>query len=422
MFSFHARLRASVSTLAEHRFVTFAVLVDTIGAGLTLPLTVVYFTLTTDLSLGTVGLLSTAASLAALPIGLLGGVLTDRFGAKWSMITNNLLSAAGFALYLVADDPVLVFAAVFLANASERLYWTSWTAYVHDLSDGRPFERWFAFLEATKAAALGAGAVVAAVTLAGGGHDGLRWLVLANVVTSVAAAIVFATQRTGGVRHREPAAAEPEDGRSGSLREFAADRSMRLVTLGQFLLGPAMVLPNVALSVLFVERWHLPAAVAPVQFAVATGLAALLQTSVTRWVAGRDRGVLVAVGAATTALAVLPLAVLPPLHGVAAWTVVVLVAVALAIADMVALPAANAVMAEAPHPRVRGRAIGVFQTAGSVGMALFPATLGLLDTGVPWLLWVVTAAVFAAAAWAWRAAVAGLPPRVRTATTADADA
>jgi MFS family permease len=422
VFSVPARLRASVSTLAEHRFVTFAVLVDTIGAGLTLPLTVVYFTLTTDLSLGTVGLLSTAASLAALPVGLLGGVLTDRSGAKWLMITNNLLSAAGFALYLVAHDPVLVFAAVFLANASERLYWTSWTAYVHDLSDGRPFERWFAFLEATKAAALGAGAVVAAVTLAGGGHDGLRWLVAANVVTSVAAAVVFATQRTGGTRAPEPLARELDDRRTGSLRAFAADRSMRLVTLGQFLLGPAMVLPNVALSVLFVERWHLPAAVAPVQFAVATGLAALLQTSVTRWVAGRDRGVLVAVGAGTTALAVLPLAVLPPLHGTAAWTVVVLAAVALAVADMVALPAANAVMAEAPHPRVRGRAIGVFQTAGSVGMALFPATLGLLDTAVPWLLWVLTAAVFAGAAWAWRAAVAGLPSRVRTATTADADA
>ncbi len=422
MFSVLARLRASSATLAEHRFVTFAVLVDTIGAGLTLPLTIVYFTLTTDLSLGTVGLLSTTASLAALPIGLLGGVLTDRFGAKWSMITNNLLSAAGFALYLVAHDPVLVFAAVFLANASERLYWTSWTAYVHDLSDGRPFERWFAFLEATKAAALGAGAIVAAVTLAGGGQDGLRWLVLANVVTSVAAAVVFATQRTGGTRPPQPIADQPAHAGTGSLREFAAHRSMRLVTLGQLLLGPAMVLPNVALSVLFVERWHLPAAVAPVQFAIATGLAALLQTSVTRWVAGLDRGVLVAAGAGTTALAVLPLAVLPPLQGVAAWTVVVLVAVALAVADMVALPAANAVMAEAPHPRVRGRAIGVFQTAGSVGMALFPATLGLLDTDAPWLLWVLTAVLFVGAAWAWRAAVAGLPPRVRTATTADADA
>ena len=421
MFSVRARSRALSTTLAEHRFVTAAVLVDTIGAGLTLPLTIVYFTLTTDLSLGTIGLVSTAASLLALPIGLLGGVLTDRFGAKTSMIANNLMSAAGFALYLVAHDPLLVFAAIFLANASERLYWTSWTAYVHDLSDGRPFERWFAFLEATKAAAFGLGGIVAAVTLASGGQDGLRWLVVANVVTSVAAAVVFATQRTGGVRPHDPAPGH-DDARTGSLREFAADRSMRLLTLGQFLLGPAMVLPNVALSVLFVERWHLPATVAPVQFAVGTGLAALLQTSVTRWVAGVDRGVLVAVGAGLTALTVVPLIVLPPLGGVAAWSYVVLVAVLIGVADVVSMPAANAVMAEAPHPRVRGRAIGVFQTAGAVGTALFPLTLGLLDTAVPWVLWAVTAAVFAAAAWAWRAAVAGLPPRVRVATAADAGA
>jgi MFS family permease len=422
VFSIRARLRASFSALAEHRFVTFAVLVDTIGAGLTLPLTIVYFTLTTDLSLAVIGLLSTAASLLALPIGLLGGVLTDRFGAKWSMITNNLLSAAGFALYLVAHDPVVVFAAIFLANASERLYWTSWTAYVHDLSDGRPFERWFAFLEATKAAAFGLGGILAALTLASGGQDGLRWLVLANVVTSVAAAVVYATQRTGGVRSAEPAPRDIDDVRTGTLREFVADRPMRLITLGQFLIGPAMVLPNVAMSVLFVERWHMPAAVAPVQFAVATGLAACLQTSVTRWVAGVDRGVLVAVGAGLTGLTVVPLVVLPPLGGLAAWSFVVVAAVLLAVADMLALPAANAVMAEAPHPRIRGRAIGVFQTASSVGMALFPLTLGLLDTGVPWLLWVLTAMVFAGAAWAWRAAVAGLPERVRTATTTDADA
>ncbi|WIB76940.1 MFS transporter [Curtobacterium sp. MCPF17_002] len=421
MFSIRARFRASFSTLTEHRFVTFAVLVDTIGAGLTLPLTIVYFTLTTDLSLAVIGVLSTAASLLALPVGLVGGVLTDRFGARASMITNNLLSAAGFTLYLVAHDPVVVFAAILLASASERLYWTSWTAYVHDLSAGRPFERWFAFLEATKAAALGAGAVVAAVTLTSGGHDGLRWLVLANVVTSVAAAVVFATQRTGGVRSAEPVGRAGDDVRTGSLREFAADRSMRLITLGQFLLGPAMVLPNVALSVLFIERWHMPAAVAPVQFAVATGLAACLQTSVTRWVAGIDRGVLVAVGAALTGLTAVPLIVLPSLDGLAAWSYVVAVAVLLAIADMLALPAANAVMAEAPHPRIRGRAIGVFQTAGSVGMALFPLTLGLLDTDVPWLLWALTALVFGAAAWTWRAAVAGLPSRVRVATPADAD-
>ncbi len=419
MFFASARLRAARSALSEHRFVTFAVLIDTVGAGLTLPLTIVYFTLTTDLPLAVIGLLSTAASLVALPIGLLGGVVTDRLGAKVSMIVNNLMSAAGFAVYLIAHDPVLVFVAIFLANASERLYWTSWTAYVHDLADGRPFERWFAFLEAIKAAALGSGAILAAVTLAQG-QDGLRWLILANVVTSVAAAIVFATQRPGE-RARHPQPPRGADESSGTIREFFADRSMRLITLGQFLIGPAMVLPNVALSVLFVQHWHMPPAVAPVQFAIATALCAVFQTSVTRWVVGLRRGTLVAVGALLTALTALPLIVLPPLDGAAAWSYVAVVGVLLAAADMIALPAANAVMAEAPHPRVRGRAIGVFQTASSIGMALFPLGLGLLDTDVPWLLWVMAVLVFAGAAWSWRAAVSGLPARVQIASPGDAD-
>jgi MFS family permease len=393
----------------------------------------VYFTVTTDVPLAVIGVLSTVAGLIALPIGLVGGVLTDRFGAKASMILNNLLSAAGFTLYLFAHDPVMVFAAIFLANASERLYWTSWTAYVHDLAEGRPFERWFAFLEATKAAALGIGAIVAAVTLANGGRDGLRWLVLANVVTSVAAAVVFATQRTGrrstgaphvvGSRAHAPhvvGSGAPD--RSGSLRAFVADRSMRLVTLGQFLIGPAMLLLDVAFSVLFVERWGMSPSVAPIQFAIATGLCAVFQTSVSRWVAGRQRGALIALGAFLTAATTAPLIALPALHGLSAWSYVVVVAVLLAAADMVYLPAANAVMAEAPHPRIRGRAIGVFQTASSIGMALFPLTLGLLDSRTPWLLWLIATGVFLAAGWAWRGAVRGLPAHVRVAEPTDVDA
>ncbi|MBK0296195.1 hypothetical protein IAE22_28680, partial [Bacillus sp. S34] len=44
----------------------------------------------------------------------------------------------------------------------------------------------------------------------------------------------------------------------------------------------------------------------------------------------------------------------------------------------------------------RADTIGVFQTASSVGMALFPLSLALLDTEVPWVLWLLTALVFAA--------------------------
>lgn len=64
----------------------------------------------------------------------------------------------------------------------------------------------------------------------------------------------------------------------------------------------------------------------------------------------------------------------------------------------------------------------MFQTASSIGMALFPLTLGLLDSRTPWLLWLIATCVFVAAAWAWREAVQGLPERVQVAGLTDVDA
>jgi hypothetical protein len=65
--------------------------------------------------------------------------------------------------------------------------------------------------------------------------------------------------------------------------------------------------------------------------------------------------------------------------------------VLLAFADMLYLPPTNAIMIEAPDPNVRGRAVSVFQTAFALSMALYPSTIGLLHSSVPWSLWVLTA-------------------------------
>ncbi|WP_426624812.1 MFS transporter [Leifsonia sp. McL0607] len=411
-----SNLANAFASLREHRSVTFAVLIDTVGAGLTLPLSIVYFTLTTNVPLGVIGALATAAALAALPIGFLGGFLTDWFGARSSMVLNNLLSAAGYGLYLIAHEPIGIFVAILFANASERLYWSAWTAYVHDLSGGQSFERWFAFLEATKSIALGVGAIAAVVVLAGD-QRALSWLILLNILTSVVAAAVFAVQKVGS--HSRRMAREHSSGEVSSWREFVLDPAMRLITIGQFLIGPAMVLPNIALSVLFVQLWHMPAVAAPVQFAISTAVSAVAQTTITRAVRGRNRGSLIAVGASLTAITVLSLVVLPKLSGVGAWAYLVCAAIALAVANILYLPSTNAVMAEAPPARIRGRAIGVFQTSSSIGMALYPMSIGLLETGQPWTLWALTSGVFIAAGIVWRAAVQRLPQRVQVAIPAE---
>ena len=58
-------------------------------------------------------------------------------------------------------------------------------------------------------------------------------------------------------------------------------------------------------------------------------------------------------------------------------------------------PAVNAIMAETPAPLMRGRTVGVFQTAGAVGAALFPAAVGLENSVWSTYFWAGLACVFA---------------------------
>ena len=115
-FPFSARKTTRFGVLAENPRVSAAVLVDTVGAGLLLPLSLVYFTLTSGLGLAEIGLIAAIATVVALPAGMAGGAITDRFGAKASMVTNNLVSAVGYTLFLFVHDPV----GIFCSDLSDR--------------------------------------------------------------------------------------------------------------------------------------------------------------------------------------------------------------------------------------------------------------------------------------------------------------
>jgi len=387
-FPFSARKTTRFGVLAENPRVSAAVLVDTVGAGLLLPLSLVYFTLTSGLGLAEIGLIAAIATVVALPAGMAGGAITDRFGAKASMVTNNLVSAVGYTLFLFVHDPVGIFVAIFLTAASERLYWASWVSYVHRLAAGRSFERWFSVLEDLKMGAMGVGACIAVLVLALDAVSGLRWLVLANVFSSLVAAAIFLGQK---LTVEVPAHSAPTP-RIGLRAWFDVLRGRGAVALlfGQFLLGPLMVLPNVALSVMFISIWHLPAAVSPALFAINTLLVALLQAPLTAAMAHSTRAARIWAAAGLIAACLLPLTFIGSPGTEAGWAYVVGSGVLLAFADMLYLPPTNAVMIDAPAPHLRGRAVSLFQTAFALSMALYPSTIGLLHSGLPWLLWVIT--------------------------------
>lgn len=109
-------------------------------------------------------------------------------------------------------------------------------------------------------------------------------------------------------------------------------------------------------------------------------------------------------------------AITPPLSGIAAWIFVIYVGVILAVADMLYMPATNALMAEMPPRNIRGVSISIFQTSMAVGIALYPALLGLLETNAL-LLWAITCASILFRALAYWTATLKAPQHLRVSET-----
>lgn len=80
--------------------IPMALVIDAVGTGLHLPLSMVYFLAVTDLSEGGVGLLLTAATACSLLLPLLVGRIVDRVGPRSVVIAGLSFQAAGFFLYL----------------------------------------------------------------------------------------------------------------------------------------------------------------------------------------------------------------------------------------------------------------------------------------------------------------------------------
>lgn len=88
-------------------------------------LSVLYLALLTNLPLAEIGLATATGALIALPLGVMGGWICDRFSSKFGMVMNNVLAAAGFCIYLIADNFAFVLSAVLLVSIGGRIYWAA---------------------------------------------------------------------------------------------------------------------------------------------------------------------------------------------------------------------------------------------------------------------------------------------------------
>ncbi|MFE1321334.1 MFS transporter [Kitasatospora phosalacinea] len=374
------------ASAGRHRPLIGAHLVDSLGTGLVLAFTLVFFTRATALPLTTVGAAVTAARLLALPVAPAVGPLIDRYGARRVASCANALSALAHAAFLLADRPWSIAAVCLLAQAGQAAYWTASTGLVV-LAAPSPGERtrWFALVQTLRNAGLGLGAAAGALLVGDGGTGGLRLLVVLNAVSYLAAAVLLARWRPDPA----PAVAAAEPGRGGYRAVLADRRYLLMVAVNLSFVLASMVL-SVLLAVHVTAALHLGAPLAGALLVLNGVQVVLTQGPVSRLLEGHRATRTAAAGALLNAAAFALLAVLP--GDGPRWLVLPgLVAAVLVynLAETVATPGREELSVALAHPARRGRYLAVNQLSWNVGQALSPGLLTLLfahGPAWPWLL------------------------------------
>ncbi|MEU9128654.1 MFS transporter [Kitasatospora sp. NPDC048540] len=368
---------------ARQRNLLGAHLVDSLGSGLLLAFTVVYFARTTTLGLPAIGAAISLARLLALPVALLTGPVIDRYGARRVAAAANLLSALAHTGFLAAHQTWQIITVVLLAQAGTAAYWTASTGLVVLAAEPGDRPRWFALVGALRNGGLAVGGALGALLLATGGTTGLRATVLLNAASFALAATLLATWRPLNTP------VTTRTGHEGSYRTVLRDRRyLLLVAINLSFVFASLVL-SLLLALYLTEGLHQQAWLAGWLLVLNSAQIVLTQTAVTRRLGHRRATRVLIAGSLLNALAFALFALLAAAPGWAALAGAHLAMLIYNLAETVAGPFSEELSVRLADPRLRGRYLAVYQLSWTAGQTAAPFLLTLLlaqGPAWPWAL------------------------------------
>jgi hypothetical protein len=373
--------------------------VDNLGSGMILPLTVVFIVRSVGLSIGVAGTLLTVGTLVGLLAPALVGRVIDRVGPLAVVVVSMVVQAAGMLCYLLAHGVVLTFAAAALVAGGTQTFYSALFALISHVVGTGPKDHAFAVVGMARAAAFGAGSLIAGLLLTLASTAGLRIAVGVDAASFVAAAGLLGLFVRPSSSARLHARGDRGSERS---RRVSRDRPF-LVLIGTvallalvtdfFLVG----LPVYALTVL-----HTPGWVPGVCVAMLTAATSTLTRRVVRKTTGTSRTTALGIGACFYIIWCLLAATAAtlPANWAAPW---LLGSTLLLIAGSLSADTrANAIAEAASPPQSPGRYLATFQYAFTTAGLLAPLVVALftVSTWLPWLI-VAFSAMLAISALPW---------------------
>ncbi|MER8158284.1 MFS transporter [Streptomyces sp. NPDC094472] len=391
-------MRAWLPDARGHRRLFSALSIDALGTGLFLPFSILYFTATTDLTLGRVGWALSTAALVRIPATAGAGMFCDRFGARSTVIVSNLTQAAGFFNYLFVGSFGHLLIAAVVVQLGNSAFWVAYPALVHDVAEGRQQESWFALITTLRHAGLGVGALGASLAVAIDGVNGYITIVAVNALSFTVAAVLTRLDSSGGA-HAVGVTSTPEHDDSpqhtakGGWATTLRDRPFLGFAGLNFGLALLSLAFGLAVPVFLVNTVHLPSWIPGTVLAVNAVLGAVGATPVGAALTGHRRWSSLMASQAIVGgafVAVLCCAYVPSALRICfALAAVVLVTVGELIQSLIVSPIVN----DCATTASRGRYNSLSQMAFSIGDVVTPALMAMLLVRGPAATWIPMAAL-----------------------------
>jgi MFS family permease len=372
-----------------------AMAVDSVGSGMYVPFSLVFFHHITGLSFAVVGAVLTAVGLVGMAALPLAGAAVDRYGARRVQLLLYGVRGAGFALYPFATA-LPAFAAVALGTAfGDRAFPAVQQSWIGEVATGADRDRLQAAARALRNGGLGAGALLASLVVALAGDRGfiaaawlnaasfgVAWLLMRRVQAPARPAVQAAAKAAGA-----------------GYRVVFADRPFLGLTSANFLIALGYSALSVLFPLLIAGSLHGPQSLTGAAFTLNTVLCAVGGVHIARLSrrGGARRTRSAALGAVLFASAFAGLAVLATVRPQAGWVAVGLLLALVTlytVAETVHNPAASSLAVAAAPEALRGRYMAAYQLSWSLASILAPSLFTALtaaDAALPWLLLVGTA-------------------------------
>ncbi|GAA3437312.1 MFS transporter [Kutzneria kofuensis] len=362
-----------------------ALVLDSVGNGMFMPLSLNYFQQLTSVPLGLIGVLVSVATALTLPVPVLVGWLADRVGPVPLVVVSQVAQGIGYLEYGQVQGAVGIFLASALVTIGVRFFWSSVFTAIADFADGSAStmskDSWYAWANMTRTGGLGIGGLITSLAVAGGSDAFYRVLSNSSAACYLVAALAIGAFVRAPRRAHETGEAV---GYATMLRDrpfvaFAAINTVFAMSTGMLALG---------LLVFVKDGLAGPVWLAPVVLAGNTILLAVLGAPVIKRVEPcRRTRVLVAAAGLWAAWCLAFAGLVPKQPG---WVIPALIIATLlyTAADVMHAPVSMGLATALSPAAARGRYLAVFQYSFTIASMIAPAfftTLFELHRSLPWL-------------------------------------